>query len=193
MPNAIARSINSLNHGAAVEIFHIGLVSEVDPPPDGDTAKQALVYGNGRRAPWHGQYATVFKNLPRGTVMRPVTSSDRPSGMDPLYAEHMIRSPGKNPRLQVASGKRPDGKWYLAAVNTTQGRGINASHVGACFPAATLQVTTQIVELAARDGVFRSTRHNASGMVVSSREYPMRDGLVRFTLAPGELIVMVGG
>ena len=189
-PSAQARFAAALNHGAAVEIFHIG---QSNSPDDGDPS-QKLVRHDGTRQPYQPAYGVIARALERGTVFRLCTCDDRPPRLPPTTAERMIRdsSSALNPRLQVAAGRRVDGRWAIIAVNATQGAADRPSkYLGGAYQAVTLQLTVSVAELAGLDRTFSVERASASGLLGERSAVNLKDGVTRFTLAAGETIGLV--
>ena len=110
-PKAAAQFLAGLLHGSAVEIAHLGIGS-------GKDQRQVLMSASGAVHPWGQQTGLIARALPPGTVMRGVTSSDRPGGMGADQARLMLwTSTPRQCRHYVACGKRPDGKWVIGAVS----------------------------------------------------------------------------
>ena len=189
-PNAQARFAAALNHGAAVEIFHIGQSSSSS---DGDLS-QKLVQHNGTRQPYQPAYGVISRALQRGTVFRLCTSDDRPSGLPVTTADRMIRDSSSqfNPRIQVAAGRRIDGRWSIVAVNATQGASDNpTSFLNGSYKAATLQMTVTVAELAGLDRTFAAERASSGGTLSGPSTVNLKNGVTRFTLSAGETISLV--
>lgn len=189
-PGAQARFPAALNHGAALEIFHLGQSAS---PTDTD-ASQKLIRYDGSRTPWHQALRIMAKEMIPGTIMRLCTSSDRPAGLPPLSAQRMIRTFDSNkPRINVAAGRRPDGRWVLVAVNATYGSAdeFNA-YLNAHYKATLEQPTVRFDELLGKSGTWAVRRASMAGQVSGPDPAKMVDGQIRFTLAPGETIVLLG-
>jgi hypothetical protein len=189
-PNAQARFAAALNHGAAVEIFHIG---QSNSPGDGDLS-QKLVRHDGTRQPYQPAYGVISRALQRGTVFRLCTCDDRPAGLPVTTADRMVRdgSSQLNPRVQVAAGRRSNGRWSIVAVNATQGAADSpSSFLGGAYKAATLQLTVTVAELAGLDRTFAAERASSSGSLSGPSTVNLQNGVTRFTLAAGETISLV--
>ena len=186
-PKAAAQFIAGLLHGSAVEIAHLGIGS-------GSDQRQVLMNANGTVHPWGQQTGLIARALPPGTVMRGVTSSDRPGGMGADQARLMLwTSTERQPRHFVAVGKRQDGKWVLAAVSFAFGGDSPSEWAGGHYGGATQQLTVRIAELAGKNGSFVARRCSSGGALSGEQGYDLVDATLRFTLPPGEAITMVGG
>jgi hypothetical protein len=186
-PNCQARFVAALNHGAAVEIHHIGLSLGTR----GDTS-QFLMLGNGETQLYYGGVRVISEAIPRGTVFRLCRSSDRPEGLSTTFADRMIRNGGRfNPRIQVAAGRKSDDRWVIVAVNATEGtEDKGSSFLGAHYASATLQITTTVAEMAGQARVFKTRRASQTGTITTSATKNMQDGVIRFTLVAGETIAL---
>jgi len=193
-PSAQARMLAGLNHGTVCEFVHYCMIATASP--NSEQLQQSLLDWNGKPRPWYGGLQIISQALTRGTVMRLCRSSDRPAGLPAAHAERMVRNAaqtgGRNPRQQVAVGRRPDGKWAILAVNTTHGSdGFNAFTSGH-YGEALQQITVTIPDLDGRDGVFDRRSATIDGGVINLGAVPMVDGRIRFTVAPAETTAMVG-
>jgi hypothetical protein len=191
-PNHAARFVSALNHGAAVEIAHIGQLAITNP--NSEQRQQVLVLADGTRSSWHGHCRLISQALQRGTVMRLATCDRRPGqGLSDANAVRMVRTGGTmNPELNAACGLRPDGKWVLIVQNATQGSLDSPSQfLNASFAGKTIQFTAKLPTGA--DGTLIAQRCSTTGAISTQQSYPMLGGFVRATVAAGELIVMVGG
>jgi hypothetical protein len=163
-PNAIARFMAGVNDGGtSVELAHIGQAARDDESANDQSQK--LIAASGTPRPWYHAVAAFSRELRRGTVMRLCTSS---------VAGRMLWS-NWNTKHQAVVGKRPDGKWLIAAL---------------AFDAAA-QFTVTIPELASRAAVLSGQRVTGGGSV-SSAKANMQNGVTRVSLGKGELIVLVG-
>ena len=93
----------------------------------------------------------------------------------------------------VAVGKRPDGKWVLAAVSFAFGGDSPSEWAGGHYGGATQQLTVRIAELAGKNGSFVARRCSSGGALGGEQGINLVDGHTRFTLPPGEALTMVGG
>ena len=162
---------------------------------------QCLIQADGRRHPWHAQCRVVFgrrvltdpPTIPRFSVFRRVTCTDRPAGLDVTQANLMIRNGGiQLPRVQSACCKRPDGRWTFVACNATHGTEDLNSFLGSHYAAATIQITVNFTdaELAAQTMKWTAHKCNMAG-VLSTVEVNQVGPQMRFTLAAGETISIV--
>ena len=126
------------------------------------------------------------RGVPLGTKWRRVLSSDRPAGMSEAFAQAMVRSPGKNPRLQAAFGVKPDGKPWGWVGNSTQGSGASSIYVNACYAGALMQPTFRIAELAGKNGEVEVRHMGVTGVAEAPYLAAVQDGWLRTRpLAPG--------
>jgi hypothetical protein len=127
-------------------------------------------------------------------VFRLCTCDDRPAGLPVTTADRMVRdgSSQLNPRVQVAAGRRSNGRWSIVAVNATQGAADSpSSFLGGAYKAATLQLTVTVAELAGLDRTFAAERASSSGSLSGPSTVNLQNGVTRFTLAAGETISLV--
>ena len=179
-PKAAAQFLAGVIHGTSVEIAHIGVGDDKDQ-------RQVLMHGNGTVHPWGQQTGLISRALTPGTVMRGVTSSDRPGGMGADQAKLMLwTSTQRQCRHYVVCGKRDDGKWVIAAVSFAFGGDSPSQWAGGHYGGATQQLTVRIAELAGRNGSFVARRCSSGGALSGEQGYELVDGHLRFTLPPGE-------
>lgn len=194
-PGCQARFLAGVNHGTVAEIHHIPILTS--SMPTSEQLAQTLLEQNGAKRPWYGGVQVISTNLVRGTVIRLCQSSDRPPGLNTTHADRMIRNPGASttkstPRQQVIAGRRPDGKWVIAAVNATYGEDFFPTPVNVSnhYGAVAQQLTVTIPELSGLDRAFSAKRADINGSVSGPATVNLKNGVMRFTLQPGETIGM---
>jgi Concanavalin A-like lectin/glucanases superfamily len=190
VPHFGARIIAGLNHGSVVESAHQGQSTGIDD--------QTLVQGSGARNPWHGQARVINYPLNRDAIFRRVHSDDRPADVTAASADVMLRPCGsvpgggiRNPRIQSACFRNSDGRWGFACCNATNGAGAVTSGIDACYPAALIQVTVTIPEMAGVNTVWTTERCSSAGTITTGGTVNMQNGMMRFTLAERETIGMI--
>ena len=199
-PAAQARAASGLNNGTSAEIFHQGHADAHDTPGSFDDS-QKLLRLDGAKQSWWGGMSVLFRDLPRGSIFYHCTSGDRPTGLAVGPATHMYRrdqgslgSPSGQfyPRIQMAAARRPDNSWVILGVNSTDGAGsLGPNNLAACYPAATLQITVTMPVLSGSSMSFTTRRASKAGTITSGT-LDMVNGVIRFTVEPGETISLVG-
>jgi hypothetical protein len=192
-PNSIARFAAAIGMGCAGEMVHYCIVAS--PTPGSEPLAQALLRYGGETQPWYGARKLARELLP-GSVVRRVTSDDRPPGLDAEHAKWMVRDAAKckgwNPRQAVIFARRPDGSYFLLIVNTTHGADGPSPYTGGHFGARPTQATFYASELAGKNGTFECRRASISGSISGPQVCPMVAGKLRVKVDPGETAVMVG-
>jgi hypothetical protein len=192
--NSPARFLAAMNNGASVHLQFEG--QAVD---DGAEAiKNCLITVGGQTRPWYNSYKVLSPPLHVGSMVRRMTSDNRPSGMSVAYAKWMVRHREASglvyPKFHAACAKRPDGKWWLGACNATFGSTATAPNLGAHWGAERGQLTVRVAELAGKHGTWTGQRSTGGGGSIKPPEtVVMRDGFLRVTLEPGETLALVGG
>ena len=124
--------------------------------------------------------------------MRGATSSDRPPGLGTAQAERMLWwTAQRQPRQFVAAGRRADGRWVVASVSHAFGNDAPSQWAGGHYAAEKQQLTARIAELVGQNATFAAQRCSIGGALGPVVRYPLVDGRLRWTLAPGETLVMV--
>lgn len=189
-PKSLAVYFSALNNGVSVFLNFEGISKSAG-------FQHNLVDSTGALATHYPATQSVNQRLTVGSRFRLCHSSDTGTAANPLpdtapefRASRMVRASNSNPRVQTICAKRPDTKWVVAAVNNTFGTDDFTSLGGAHYGAVTEQLTWTIAELSGVSGTFTGKRHTMAG-AVSDVSYPLINGQVRFTLPPGDTIVMV--
>ena len=183
-PRAQAIFVNSANNGCEVEITHVGFALT--------DVRQGLATTSGVWFDWTHGLSILSKAMVRGTRMRHCTSTDRPSDLTTASASGMIwagsATQPRQPRQQVAVGRRTDGRWVVLAVSYAYDVDAPTNYAGGHYAAIRQQLTVKIPELAGFDRVFTGKRASMTGGVISNITINMRNGWLRFTLDPGDTI-----
>lgn len=198
-PHWGARCIAGLNHGTVMEVCHIGASTSADNTQSFVNNAGALSTAHAQARVIYGRQPSGDITIPRGSVFRLVTCDDRPSGLNTTFADRMIRGNGNfYPRINSACCKRTDGRWSFVCCNTTHG----ATDESAGSPAQggvglsghyaqqTIQITATIPELSSTTATWSAHKCTMTG-VLSTQTVNMVNGVIRFTLGPGETIGMI--
>lgn len=120
----------------------------------------------------------------------------------------MLRTFGtENPRINVACCKRPDGRWLVAAINTTNAAGAADLIIGGnlisriarsdvAYPEVNIQLTVTIAELQGQANRTWSTKRcsavgGLAGVNENAGNVNMQNGTMRFKLGPSETISLL--
>ena len=190
--NSPARFLSALNNGVAVYLHFEGQAAS----NEAEALKNGLVDANGVPRPWYASYRLLSPSLPVGTIMRTVTTNNRPQGLSESYARTMVRHRGSSglvyPKINAAAGKRPDGKWWLGITNACWGSTANTGNLGTHWGAERFQFTIKFGELSGKNGTLTGQRCTAGGMITAPQSWALVDGWTRITLPAGETLALVG-
>ncbi len=192
--NSPARMFSAINNGAGAHAHFqtVALKAMAEP------MKNVLFAPDGKPRPWYPAYTVASPLLTAGSFVRRVECGDRPPKLPAEHARWMIRHRHPTsgliyPRLNAACAQRPDGRWWFGATNASHGIEASTGNLGTHPGAWPCQVTVRIEELRGRGGTWTGKRCSHGGAVSASKPVAMVDGHLRFKMAPGETIALVGG
>jgi hypothetical protein len=179
-----ARVLNDLNHMVTHWIWFIGWGT--GGYYDGDGGTKLFVYDpSSGKLLKHLKYSYLLQlrqTLRPGALVRHCTSA----GEGEMHYTY-----GLKPAINAAAAQNADGSWALGVVNDT---GIPSSWSGTSWhPAETFEVTLDVAELAgAGDAPFKVMRSKKGKPLEDEGTLTMKGGKVKVTVAPLELVTLLG-